>query len=209
MTARERRRIRANDPVGMRNRVLDAAASSFQANGYAGTGMQDLARGAAISAGALYHHFPTKRDLALAVVAERVSAEIASTWIAAVADAPSAAQGVVSVFEDVAAALDRRGAVSGCPLGNLALELSLADGGLRAAIEGEYRTWRTAVAERVRRDLADGAAGYAAGDPDGFADLVVALFTGAMAIAKAEQSSTALRACARQLRWITGLTVPA
>ena len=199
-----RNSIRTNDPIGVRNRVLDAAASSFQERGFAGTVMHDLIRAAEVSGGALYHHFPTKRDLAIGVVSERVSMEIASTWIDAVNGAPTIADGVVGVFDTVADALDRQGSVSGCPLGNLALELSLADEGLRCVIEREYAIWRSAIAQRVREEAdADGCA-YAADDPKGFADTVVSLFTGAMAIAKAEQSASALRACARQLRRMTG-----
>ena len=39
-----------------------------------------------------------------------------------------------------------------CPLCNLTLELSLADGDLRGALASEYRIWREAIADRIRRD---------------------------------------------------------
>lgn len=200
METRRRGRIRTNDPAGLRARVLDAAAEAFQAQGYRGTSMHDIVGAARVTAGALHHHFPTKRDLGRAVIAERVSDEVGLTWIAAVEAAPTAAQGIVAIFEAVADALDRRGTVSGCPLGNLALELSLADEVLREAIEDEYRTWRSAVAAVLRRDAESGQAPFPADEAAGLADTVVAMFTGAMAIAKAEQDSAALRACAVQLR---------
>jgi len=187
---------RTNDPVGLRRRVLDAAARSFQAVGYGGTSMHDLVREASVTGGALHHHFPTKKDLALAVITERVSAELAETWIETVRQAPNAAEGVLQVFSDVIAALDARGAVSGCPLGNLALELSLTDDDLRGAVAREYASWRGAIAERL---AADGAA-FAKPDPEAFANVVVAMFSGAMSIAKAEQKTAALAACADQLR---------
>lgn len=187
---------RTNDPVGLRRRVLDAAARSFQAVGYGGTSMHDLVREAAVTGGALHHHFPTKKDLALAVITERVSAEVAETWIETVRQAPSAAEGVLRVFADTIAALDARGVVSGCPLGNLALELSLADDDLRGAMAMEYAAWRGAIAERL---AADGVA-FAQPDPEAFANVVVAMFSGAMSIAKAEQKTAALAACADQLR---------
>jgi len=187
---------RTNDPVGLRRRVLDAAARSFQAVGYGGTSMHDLVRAAAVTGGALHHHFPTKKDLALAVITERVSAEVAETWIETVHQAPSAAEGILKVFADTIAALDARGAVSGCPLGNLALELSLTDDDLRGAVATEYAAWRGAIAGRL---AADGAA-FAQADPEAFANVVVAMFSGAMSIAKAEQKTAALTACADQLR---------
>lgn len=193
-------KIRKNDPHGLRRRVLDVAARRFQSAGYGGTSMHDVAGEAAVTGGALYHHFPTKKDLALAVIGERVSAEVAETWILPVQAAATAAAGVLSVFEATADVLEARGAVSGCPLNNLALELSLADPDFRAAVAAEYGSWRQAIAERLQRDLATGGAGFAAADPVAFADMVVAMFSGAMAIAKADQRATALRSCAFWLR---------
>lgn len=198
-------RTRKNDPAALRARVLDAAARSFQAHGYGATSMHDVVRAAAVTGGALYHHFPSKKDLALAVLAERVAREVEQTWIAAVNDAPTGADGIMAVFEGTAEELDRRGAIQGCPLGNLAIELSLADEELRAAVEQAYRDWRGAIAARLRRDIEAGSASFAGEDPEAFADVVVALFTGAMSIARAEQNSTALRACAQRLRTMMSL----
>ena len=200
MERKPRGRIRTNDPAGLRGRVLDAAAAAFQAQGYRGASMQDIVTAAGVTGGALHHHFPTKRDLAHAVIAERVAEEVGLTWIAAVEAAPTAAEGIMQVFERVADALDGQGSVSGCPLGNLALELSLSDELLREAIEDEYRIWRRAIAACLKRDAAAGRAPFASEDPTGFADTVVAMFTGAMSIAKAEQGTGSLRACARQLK---------
>jgi len=196
-----RSKIRTNDPIGLRNRVLDVAARSFQSSGFAATSTHDLVCMAGVTGGALHHHFPTKKALALAVIGERVAAELGETWVATVRDASSAAVGILQAFDTVAAALDAQGAVSGCPLGNLALELSLADADLRGALAREYRVWREAIADRIRCDREKGAASYAP-DPEAFANVVIALFTGAMTIAKAEQDSTALKAAADQLRAI-------
>ena len=195
-----RNRIRSNDPVGMRNRVLDAAAAAFQSNGYGATSIHDLIRETGVTGGALHHHFPTKKSLALAVIDERVAADVASTWIDRVAEAPTAASGIIAVFERVADALDDQGSVGGCPLGNMASELALGDQDFRGAMAGHYAAWRAAIAGKIETDIAAGAAAYAGDDASGFADVVIALFTGALTVGKAEQSTGALRAAARQLR---------
>lgn len=192
---------RTNDPVGVRNRLINAAAQTFQANGFAATSMHDVRRTAGATGGALYHHFPTKKALALAVISERVSTEVAATWIAAVREADDAATGILSVFDNVIASIDHNGSVSGCPLGNLAVELSLADADIREALAREYETWRQAIVARVNEDHARGAVAFLdKPEIEDFAYLVVALFSGAMAIAKAEQRTAALKACANRLR---------
>lgn len=198
--AKARNRIRANDPVGLRNRLLDAAAAAFQSSGYGSTSIHDLIRSTGVTGGALHHHFPSKKSLALAVIDERVAADIAATWLENIRSAPSAAQGIIDVFDRVDDALEVQGSVSGCPLGNLASELSNEDEDIRGALSRHYEQWREAMAARIRSDQTAGRAAYAGSDPAGFANVVIALFTGALTIGKADQSTVALRSAAHQLR---------
>src|SRR5262245_41463262 len=136
--AKARNRVRTNDPVGMRNRLLDAASGAFQSVGFGATSIHDLLRAAGVTGGALHHHLPSKKSLALAVIDERVALDVASTWIDRVAEAPTAAIGILSAFTAVADSLEAQGSISGCPLGNLASELSVADDDLRAALAAHY-----------------------------------------------------------------------
>ncbi|TIT74448.1 MAG: TetR/AcrR family transcriptional regulator, partial [Mesorhizobium sp.] len=141
---------RTNDPEGMRRRVLDVAEDSFQARGYHASSLGDLMAAAGVTGGALHHHFPTKKALALAVIDERVAAAVQETWVEPVRAAPSAREGVRTVFEAVAAQLERQGYVRGCPLNNLAHELSLADADFRIAMADIFAGWRRAIADKVR-----------------------------------------------------------
>lgn len=195
-------RTRANDPEGMRRRVVEAAAQAFQSRGYASATMQEITQEVGATGGAVYHHFPTKKSLALAVINERVAEDVAATWLRPLAAAPSAAQGLAAVFKAIAAELDARGAVQGCPVNNLALELSLADEDFRAGLDALFGAWRTAIADKLRADKARGAL-PAGVEPEAFATLVVATYSGAMAMAKAAQDTAPLKTCARQLRqWL-------
>ncbi|MDX8482600.1 TetR/AcrR family transcriptional regulator [Mesorhizobium sp. VK24D] len=187
------RKKRTNDPEGMRRRVLDVAEDSFQAHGYHASSLGDLMAAAGITGGALHHHFPTKKALALAVIEERVAAAVEETWIAPMRAAPSAREGVRSVFEAVATELEQQGFVRGCPLNNLAHELSLADPDFRSALADIFAGWRQTLADKIRADqLAGGEAGT---DPERFAALTVAAYSGAMSMAKAAQDASILRQC--------------
>ncbi|RVA85303.1 TetR/AcrR family transcriptional regulator [Mesorhizobium sp. M7A.F.Ca.US.006.04.2.1] len=184
---------RINDPEGMRKKVLDVAEDAFQARGYHASSIGDLMAAADVSGGALHHHFPTKKALALAVIDERVAAAVEETWIAPVLAAASAREGVRAVFEAVAAQLEQQGFVRGCPLNNLAHELSLADPDFRIALAGIFAGWRRAIADKLR-------AGQQVGkdegtDPERFAALTVAAYSGAMSMAKATQDAGVLRDC--------------
>ncbi|HEV7372837.1 TetR/AcrR family transcriptional regulator [Arenibaculum sp.] len=192
--ARERRR--ANDPEGMRRRLLDAAAAAFQSRGYHSTSTQEVMREAGVTGGALHHHFPTKKALGLAVIRERVAAAVEETWIAPFASAPTAAEGIRTVFGRILDGLNRRGTVVGCPLNNLALELSLADTDFQSALGAVFEEWQAAVARKLH---AERVAGTGADEAEALAALIVASYSGAMAMAKAAQDTAPLEACARQL----------
>jgi AcrR family transcriptional regulator len=177
--------------------VLDVAAAAFQTRGYHATSTHDIMREAGVTGGALHHHFPTKKALGLAVIYDRVAQAVEETWIQPIRRAPTAADGIGEVFERLAAAIDARGTVLGCPLNNLALELSLADPEFQQAVQSVFERWRTAIAEKLRADQTAGALQNV--DPDDLATFIVAAYSGAMAMAKAKQSSEPLAICGQEL----------
>jgi AcrR family transcriptional regulator len=185
-------RTRVNDPEAMRGRVLDAAAASFQMRGYHSTSTHDIVREAGITAGALHHHFRTKKDLGLAVIRERVGGAVEQTWIEPVLSARTATEGILTAFDQIASSLAKRRLVLGCPLNNLAIELSLVDPDFRQAVREIYDRWRGSIAQRLRADFEDI-------DAEALATFVVASYSGAIALAKAEQDPSSLKSCAQQL----------
>jgi AcrR family transcriptional regulator len=186
-------RLRTNDPAGVRKRILDATADAFQKRGYHATSTHDIVRAAGVTAGALHHHFPTKKVLALNVIEERVAQAVDKHWLEPVRSARGAEQGIRTAFEQIASALDRSRIILGCPLNNLALELCAADSEFREPIEKIYDNWRKVIADKLRADFT------AAFDADALASFVIASYSGAIAQAKAKQSTAPLRTCAAQL----------
>ena len=192
---------RRNDPQGLRSRILDVAAAHFQARGYRATSMQDLVHAISASGGALHHHFPTKKSLALAVFQERVAPAVRAAWIDPVQSSPTFAEGVATAFARIIDGIEQRGTVTGCPLNNLALELALADAALRDAAGAIFAEWQKALTERLETTRGGGALAPPACAQA--ATFVVAAYSGAMAIAKAEQHARPLRETADALQgWL-------
>lgn len=181
--------------------MLDAASSIFQTRGYNGTSMQELMEATDVSGGALHHHFPSKKSLVLAVFKERVAPAVRETWIDPVRSAASLGAGVQSVFEQIIAGIEERGAVSGCPLNNLALELALADPEFREAAAEIFREWQEALADRLRDSR--GGRKLTKAERVEIAAFIVSSYSGAMALAKTEQSARPLRSTVQALkRWL-------
>ncbi|HKU96303.1 MAG TPA: TetR/AcrR family transcriptional regulator [Vineibacter sp.] len=190
-------RRRSNDPAAMRRRVLDVAATAFQTRGYHSTSTHDIMREAGVTGGALHHHFPTKKSLGLAVIQERAAHAVDEAWITPVTSAATARDGILAAFKGIVAGVTQRGSVSGCPLNNLAIELSLADAEFQQAVQAVFAHWQAAIAAKLRADMDAGILKTI--DPQAMATFVVAAYSGAMAIAKANQSAEPLKVCARQL----------
>ncbi|MBX5104256.1 TetR/AcrR family transcriptional regulator [Rhizobium lentis] len=188
---------RINDPEGVRRRIIDAAYDAFITQGYLATGMLELRERASVSGGAMAHHFPAKRDLGLAVIRDRVADAVRQTWIEPLhrcVDAPTA---IDLIFETIIGELAQKDSVSGCPLNNMAMEVSQHDAEMRALVSAVFRAWHEALSAKFEADVkGKRAAGF---NPQRTATLVIAAYSGAMAMAKARQDAGPLNDCRAEL----------
>ena len=84
----------ATNPTRMR--VLDAAARLFVDHGYAGVSMDQVRQAAGVSNGSLYHHFPTKPELADTLYVDTLR-DFHAALLAPIAHDASAEAGVKSL----------------------------------------------------------------------------------------------------------------
>lgn len=176
---------RTNDPEGVRRRIVDTAFDAFVRHGYSATGLLEIRDKAKVSGGAMAHHFKAKRDLALAVIHDRIGPAVAQTWITplgASADAPTA---IDRVFAAIIAELTRNRAVSGCPLNNMAMEVAADHPDMRLALGAIFAAWQDALRAKFQADIDAGRARDL--QPHRMAALVIAAYSGAMAMAKTRQ----------------------
>jgi AcrR family transcriptional regulator len=181
---------RKNDPAGVRARILDAASALFQQQGYNATSVHEIAAAASVTGGALHHHFPTKKAIGLTVIGERVASAVEETWLEPVRSAANPRQAILNVFEALAVELDAKGSVHGCPVNNLTLELAYADSEFRAELKRLFDTWRGTITDALG----------GGGGAEARSAMVIATYSGAMAMAKVEQHGEPLRQCAAQLK---------
>ena len=128
-----------------RQRIVLAAMHLFWEKGYDSTSIADVLKAAGANSGSLYHFFPGKRELLLAVLTlyhEGIDEMLlAPAW-----------KGVKDPIERVFALLGRyRESVVatdcsyGCPIGSLALEIHEPDPPVRALLVANFDAWTAAV----------------------------------------------------------------
>lgn len=180
---------RKNDPAGVRARILDAAYQLFQSQGFNATSMHEIMAAARVTGGALHHHFPTKQILGEAVINESVATAVEGSWLDPVRTADDPREAILGVFARLAEELDCQGSVRGCPVNNLTLELAHSNVAFRAQLKRQFDRWQTTIARKL-----------GGADGEARAAMVVAVYSGAMAMAKVEQRGEPLRLCAEQLK---------
>jgi AcrR family transcriptional regulator len=133
-----------------RSRIVEAAMELFWEKGYGSTSIADILSRSQVNSGSLYHFFPGKQDVLLAVL------ETYRDGIEAMLLAPAWA-GVDDPVERVFALLGlyRRLIVEtecsyGCPIGSLALELHDADPIVRQRLAENFTGWVDAIEACLR-----------------------------------------------------------
>src|SRR3954470_13766588 len=124
-----------------KQKLIETATALFAARGYSATGMADILAAAGVHRGSLYHAFPTKQDLLLAVL-ERYRSGIEERLIAPAWDGvEDPIDRVFALLERYRAFLTETGGRFGCPIGSLALELHEADTDVRAMLQANFDAW--------------------------------------------------------------------
>lgn len=128
-----------------RGRLVREAMRLFWEKGYASTSVADVLGHAGVNSGSLYHFFPGKQDLLLAVL-DAYHAGIGPMLL------DPAWEGVDDPIERVFALLAkyREALVStecayGCPIGSLALEIHEPDPPVREALARNFAAWLAAI----------------------------------------------------------------
>ena len=133
-------------------RMLDAASASFRANGYAGIGVDGIAKAAGVTSGAFYAHFGSKGgafDAALKAGLDEVMAAIPQFRA-------EHGKGWLEAFADYYLSKAHRDDLSGgCAMTALSLEVVRANGQVHAAYEDGMATIAGLVAEGLAGGTSD------------------------------------------------------
>lgn len=144
---------RKKQPAVTRQSILDAAGASFTSYGYSATSLVPIVSAAGLTKGALFHHFPDKRALALAWIAGDLTAAIRELWVDPLDDIGSL-NSFISFCRVRCADLHSGDATSA--LVSLAAETAAADPLLAAALEDTFALWRAAFCALLDRGKSAG-----------------------------------------------------
>ena len=132
-----------------RERLIDAAGELWHTRSYADVGVSEICDHAGVQKGSFYHFFPSKRDLALAVIDERWRlhgiGEMAPILTGPLPPLERLALFMERGLEEQLALKASTGATVGCSFGNLVVELATVDEVLRDRLALLFDDWAALI----------------------------------------------------------------
>lgn len=181
-----------------RRLILDAAFQEIYRHGYQGMRLDYVIAATGLTKGALYHHFPNKQALGYAVVDEVIRGFVHQLWVQPLAESTDPLAQLIGFIGNLGSVLGGQIVTLGCPMNNLAQEMSPLDEGFRIRLDAVYQEWRGGIQDALERAQRDGViradvhCGHAA-------TFVLAALSGCIGVAKNTQSHEQLAICAAGL----------
>lgn len=124
-----------------RNRILEVAFRLFHEQGYHATSVATILREAGINSGSLYHFFPSKDALLEGVLQWALGALRPEVMDHVERATEDPLQRVIALLERYRMGMEMFGCRMGCPMGNLALEVSDEYPRARDLIHQNFENW--------------------------------------------------------------------
>jgi TetR/AcrR family transcriptional repressor of nem operon len=169
-----------------RQRILEVAHRLFYTSGLSAVSMDAVAAAAGMKKANLFHYYPTKESLELAVL-DHAAAGMNDRIARVARHAYDPVGGVERIFDEAGGLMRQSRCSGGCFFGNLALEASDRNERIRQKVAEHLEVWTTLLAaflDRWRRTgyFRDGF------EPQSAAQAILSLLEGALLFSKASKS---------------------
>jgi len=187
----------SNQTADTRERIVEAARELFFKQGYTATGIAQVLKASDANSGSLYHFFPSKEDLLVAVLEKYRSMLEPRVLKPAFDRVRDPIKRLFAVLEGYRLLLEATNFELGCPIGNLALEVSNSQPEARRLIIENFEAWCDAI-----RQLVEDAADRFPSDvePAALATHVLATMEGSVMLARAYRSFQPFDQAVNQLK---------
>jgi len=183
-----------------RDQILDAASRIIHVKGYQATSLDDVLRESGVGKGNFYYYFRSKEELGYAII-DRLTRGLEERVLDPVFADPSGdpVDQVLAFLDRVLDTQRQRNCIGGCPMGNLASELSDVHEGFRQGLARIFLQWRARLTETLERGRETGRL-RANCHPEGIAQFVVAALEGAILLTKVTKQIRVMEECVDHLK---------
>lgn len=181
-----RRATRLRDPERTRERLLQAAFREVYRSGFQSASLDAVLATAGVTKGALYYHFGSKEALGYAIVEEIIAPDLRNKWLGPLRRTSDPIDTLIGIVQaESVRPEDVRG---GCPLNNLAQEMSPLDEGFRKRLKTVFHEWQESIATALRTGQSHGKVRRDV-NPTEAAGFLIAMVEGYVSLAKNAQDA--------------------
>jgi TetR/AcrR family transcriptional repressor of nem operon len=178
-----------------KEKLIKSAIELIGNRSYNAVGVQELCDHSGVKKGSFYHFFPSKRDLTLEAI-DTMWGKFKQQMLDPIFNSDMAAFDKVNVlmnksYEYQSAEKDCTGCVTGCGIGNLALELSTQDEIIRQKIEQIFEEWAEYFEDVIVDAINEGALSVDT-DPRSTSQAILAYMEGVSLMSKTFNDPTML-----------------
>lgn len=180
-------------PPKHRGAIVRAAATLFRRNGYAATGINEIADLAGAPKGSLYHYFPDGKD-AIGEAAVRFAGKgLVVTLEKLEAEHRSAASLLQAYCRLLAGWMAKSGFRDGCPISTTLLESAPQSERIAEAGREAFAAWGAVITRALIRD------GFSRAEARRLSTLAISAIEGALILSRVEASAGPIEEVARSL----------
>jgi len=180
-------------PPKHRGAIVRAAATLFRRNGYAATGINEIAELAGAPKGSLYHYFPEGKDQ-IGEAAVRFAGKLVLTSLEKLeGDHKTAAAMMQAYCRLLAGWMAKSGFRDGCPISTTLLESAPQSPGIALAGREAFAAWQAVIARALLRD------GFSKAEARRLSAFAISAMEGALILARVESSGEPIEHVAKSL----------
>ncbi|MFD0345845.1 TetR/AcrR family transcriptional regulator [Kitasatospora aburaviensis] len=165
-----------------RARLVAGTRNLIEAQGYFGTGLNQIVTESGAPRGSLYFHFPEGKDQLVAAALVQAGREVEELLTSLAREGTDAATIIGRLTELFTARLEASDYTKGCPIATVGLEVSGSNEALRRTCAEVYRSWQQVVTDRLT------AQGFGRADAETTSGQALALLEGAVLLARVRRS---------------------
>jgi len=194
------------DPERTREGLLQAAFREVHRSGFQSAGIDTILEATNVTKGALYYHFDSKEALGYAVVDEIVAEIVRVNWLRPLLGSGQPIDILIGIVRRIS--VRPEDIRTGCPLLNLATEMSPVDEQFRKRLEKLFLAWQDGVAALLRRGQSEGTVRRNL-NAEETASFLVAMVEGYASLAKNAQDAKVWEVGMRNIvGWLRSLRAP-
>jgi len=200
----KKRRLR--DPGRTRDRLLQAGFREVYRSGFQSASVDTILAATNVTKGALYYHFDSKEDLGYAIVEEIIAKLPEDKWLRPLQRGKNPIDALIRVVQ--ATSVRREDVNGGCPLANLAQEMSALDEQFRKRLQTIFHAWQEGITTALQRGQSQGTVRRDL-VPEETAGFLIAMYEGYVMLAKNAQDAKVWNVGMKNIvRWLRSLRAP-